>query len=279
MKDAFERLIDSALYTTEPLGPKPGTFCKELRMYEGTMDRYCHRCDRLSTWAAYRTEASTNLLHKDVFGRESDWSAELKLEMRCSRESSHRANYYFEVFADSPFDIRKPEAPKMFIVKVGQHPSLADFQMGDVKEFKSALEAQERRELVQAINTAAHGFAVAACVYYRRVFEQLIDGARDAWAGESGITDLSEFNRLYTDDKIKTLGEKYLPPFLVEHPQLYSILSKGVHQLSEQECAEALPTIREAIEIILREKTAKVEASKQRERAKLLLARTVDKHK
>ena len=37
------------------------------------------------------------------------------------------------------------------------------------------------------------------------------------------------------DEKIKTLTG-YLPPFIVEQNSIYGILSKGIHELSEEDC-------------------------------------------
>lgn len=42
-----------------------------------------------------------------------------------------------------------------------------------------------------------------------------------------------------------------LPEFLVENKSMYGILSKGIHELSEQECLEAFPIVKLGIEIIL----------------------------
>ena len=57
-----------------------------------------------------------------------------------------------------------------------------------------------------------------------------------------------------------------LPLFLVENRALYSILSKGVHELSEDVCMKYFEVVRTAIELILderlaqREKQAKLDA-------------------
>lgn len=54
------------------------------------------------------------------------------------------------------------------------------------------------------------------------------------------------------DEKIEILSE-FLPDFLVEHKHLYGILSKGVHELSEEECLENFDIVKTGIELILDE--------------------------
>ena len=51
-------------------------------------------------------------------------------------------------------------------------------------------------------------------------------------------------------DRIGMLAHR-LPEFLVENKSMYGILSKGIHELSEQECLEAFPIVKLGIEIIL----------------------------
>jgi hypothetical protein len=45
----------------------------------------------------------------------------------------------------------------------------------------------------------------------------------------------------------------HLPTFLVENRSLYSIMSVGVHTLSEAKCLAAFPVVRVGIELILDE--------------------------
>ncbi|MEK4671454.1 hypothetical protein [Niallia sp. FSL R7-0271] len=54
-------------------------------------------------------------------------------------------------------------------------------------------------------------------------------------------------------EKIEYLKD-YLPKFLVSNKSLYSILSKGIHELSEQECLENYDTVYAAIIYILEQK-------------------------
>jgi hypothetical protein len=54
-------------------------------------------------------------------------------------------------------------------------------------------------------------------------------------------------------EKIELL-QSYLPPLLIEMKFIYSIMSKGVHSLSEEECLEYFKPLRVGIELILEQK-------------------------
>jgi hypothetical protein len=56
---------------------------------------------------------------------------------------------------------------------------------------------------------------------------------------------------------------KELPEFLVKNTILYGILSKGVHELDEEECHEYFEIVRIAIEEILDEKMNREEKKRR----------------
>lgn len=65
------------------------------------------------------------------------------------------------------------------------------------------------------------------------------------------------------EEKI-TLLKDYLPEFLVENKKMYSILSVGIHSLSENDCLKYFETVKIGIELILDEK---IEILKKQEKA------------
>ena len=67
------------------------------------------------------------------------------------------------------------------------------------------------------------------------------------------------------DEKIKIL-RTYLPSTLCENSGLYSILSMGIHELSEDECNKHFVIVRSGIELILNEKLRKLEDEKNKKR-------------
>ena len=86
----------------------------------------------------------------------------------------------------------------------------------------------------------------------RRIFEKLIWAAAEE-AIDAGIITEADFSRLRMDEKIETL-RAYLPETLVELKDMYGILSKGVHELSEEECLACFDVMRNGIELILDDK-------------------------
>ena len=51
-------------------------------------------------------------------------------------------------------------------------------------------------------------------------------------------------------NEIKMLGG-YLPEVLINNTTIYGILSKGIHELSEEECRKYFPVVKECIYQIL----------------------------
>ena len=51
-------------------------------------------------------------------------------------------------------------------------------------------------------------------------------------------------------ERIKML-QRYLPEILIKNKTIYGILSKGIHELSEEECREYFPVVKECIYQIL----------------------------
>jgi len=73
------------------------------------------------------------------------------------------------------------------------------------------------------------------------------------------------------DEKILLL-RGFLPDFLVENRHTYGILSKGVHELTEQECLKYFPVVKTGIELILDEEIARRNTEKKRKEARDALA-------
>lgn len=197
--------------------------------------------------------------------------------MECSRNDAHRPVFYFatDPVATPPL-FEESSDFDVSVTKIGQLPSLTDFQRGDLSNFDDAMSNEQRSEFVRAINCAAHGFGVAACVYYRRVFESVLIEARDAHMKQGNLTEWPEFRAARTDERIKLL-KNHLPLFLSEHPHLYSILSIGVHDLSEAECASELPMLRQAMELIFQDRKIQLQQRKARDAVSKMLSQSAGK--
>lgn len=139
------------------------------------------------------------------------------------------------------------------ISKVGQYPSVADFHIGQVHKYNKVLPKDKMREFTKAIGLAANGVGIGSFVYLRRIFEHLVFEALEVAKGRDEKFDVNAFNAARMNEKIQLLSG-YLPDFLVEHHMIYGVLSKGIHELSEEDCKKYFSILRESIEMILDEK-------------------------
>jgi hypothetical protein len=142
---------------------------------------------------------------------------------------------------------------KKIISKVGQYPSVADFHIGQVHKYDKVLSKDKMREFTKAIGLAANGIGIGSFVYLRRIFEHLVSESFEKAKSENDEFDADAFSKAKMNNKIQMLSG-YLPDFLVENYSIYGILSKGIHELSEEDCKSYFSILRESIEMILDEK-------------------------
>lgn len=139
------------------------------------------------------------------------------------------------------------------IVKAGQLPSLADLQFGELsKKYDRLMDRRDLKEFKKAIGLAAHGTGIGSFVYLRRIFENLIEDAYQQNKNSLGIEEI-EYRKLRMTEKVSTLSA-HLPSQLVKMKSVYSILSKGIHELDEKECLAYFDVTKLAIELILDQK-------------------------
>lgn len=136
------------------------------------------------------------------------------------------------------------------LTKIWQFPSDRDLLTEEIHTYQKEL--WEYSPLFHtAISLRSFGIWAGSFVYLRRIFEALIF---DSYSDHQAVLLISEdeFQKKRMDEKIEILSE-FLPDFLVEHKHLYGILSKGVHELSEEECLENFDIVKTGIELILDE--------------------------
>lgn len=213
----------------------------DIEYFKGTIDCYCPECGSHSIF-----DRNPEKIHYDLKG--STYDHLFGVELKCTRNRDHTLFYLFKVWRKT-------------IQKIGQHPSIADLNVQDVKKYSEILEKEQFRELIKAIGLSAHGVGVGSFVYLRRIFESLIMEAHTQ-ASTSSEWDEETFSKGRMGEKIKIL-ESYLPAFLVENRKLYGILSKGIHELSENECLKAFPIVKVGIEIILDAKLEEIKREKK----------------
>ena len=218
-------------------------------LFEGDVDAYSAK-NRFET---------TYSIHKDWMGEYSGdaFSNYWKIYLQCKRTSNDILT--FVVYSG------KLNNGKEFYIKVGQFPSLADIQFAEIgKKYDKYLSREDIKEFKRAIGLAANGVGVGSFVYLRRIFENLINNTFQKYSTSIETTP--------TDFKVKRMEEKvavlkdYLPSQLVEMKSVYSILSKGVHELSEQDCLKYFGVMKLSIELIL-EQQIDADTKAQRDKA------------
>lgn len=142
------------------------------------------------------------------------------------------------------------------IIKIGQFPSVADLVVPEIEKYRSVL-GKQYRELSKAVGLFAHGIGIGSFVYLRRIIENLIFDKFDQAKDKLGVSK-EDFSHQKFDVKIETLKE-YLPLILVQNKNVYGIVSKGIHELSEDECISMFPFVKAGIELILDELIAEKE--------------------
>lgn len=211
---------------------KHGEAARAIKYFQGTLDSYCPWCGRDSVF-----ENAVNRIEYDTW--ESTKNQVYAVKLKCSRNKEHELFYVVKVHDSA-------------LQKVGQFPSIADLQLQDLKKYSKALGNDRYKEFTKAVGLSAHGIGVGSFVYLRRIFESLVEEAHVA-AVSSGEFDEDTYQRGRVAERIALL-RGHVPDFLADHPKLYSILSKGIHELSEDECLKHFPVVKVGIELILDDK-------------------------
>ncbi|MBU1102351.1 short-chain dehydrogenase [Patescibacteria group bacterium] len=243
-----EFILEMPLY--HELDLSVGSQCRkiyDLLCYSGTIDIYCIKCGKESVFD------TVEYLNRTIF---SEWKKSIGFDRtvyRCTRNSGHEYySYYYK--GDG------------FFVKMGQFPSVADFQIPQAEKYRKELGEDQYKEFTRGIGLNAHGVGIGSFVYLRRIFENLIEEAHTEVKKDPAFSE-ENYLKGRMDEKIILL-KVFLPEFLVENKNLYSILSKGIHDLEEEECLKYFQAVKIGIEQILDEKIEQKEKKQKAEKAR-----------
>jgi hypothetical protein len=212
------------------------------------IDSYCNKCRNNST---FKTDKDTELLKINIElrlfdqtpGNAHDTSREwfiknvnkvIYFKFDCARDESHNIIYVFLVQADG-------------IIKIGQYPSDRDLLDNNIsKTIRKLIKDKETYKLCsdylnKSMILNSEGFGIASVLYLRRVFEYVVNSTLDY--------DTTLY--IPMDEKIK--NSEYLPKQFKENKKVYSILSDGVHNLSDEECSNIFKVIYSGMIILLEE--------------------------
>lgn len=245
LPSADDFCLRTPLYQKFKFDPKKENALYSIEFFHGTVDCYCHGCERHSVLTCREKKYEGRFRYNNHL---------FSLVFECTRNDSHLTTFLFRAHDGE-------------IEKIGQFPSLGDLASPDLQKYRPILSNERYRELVRGVGLASHDVGIGAFIYLRRVFETLIDAAHVKAKAEEGWDEVA-YEKARMDEKIQLLKDS-LPPFLVENRVLYKILSFGVHELSEQDCLKAFPVVKLGIELILDDelerhrRNQKIEAAKQ----------------
>jgi hypothetical protein len=217
------------------------------------VDGHCPYCQKASTF--HRTHGNVPFLELDEhLAQKPVWF----FQLACARNEKEHTIMFLLQFKNN------------IVKKIGQYPSLADIANDESRLYRQVLKPNDGAELHRAIGLAAHGIGVGSFVYLRRVFERLVGQRFQEFKADEGWTD-ADFVSKRMDEKIELL-EHHLPDFLVRNKKVYAILSKGIHELQEDECLSAFEMLKHAIFFILDEDRRKKEELERRRKAEQAIA-------
>ena len=143
-------------------------------------------------------------------------------------------SYYEYVFTCTKHDNHKykmillirRELDTITITKIGQYPSMIDVWGFDFDKYKKQLEKNKAYDdFKKAELCYADGFVAGAYTYLRRVFEKMLDKYCEGVSLKDN----------HTETKIKACKDKFDERIHGMLNNLYKILSKGIHQLADEE--------------------------------------------
>ena len=247
-----------------------------LLEFSGEYDAYCPRCRKDSTFEGLETtepavrkamfvELATE--EKAVITVPPRLKSEVhRVSLRCKRKEC-RQRVYIRVQAVNTHTEQGAllHGVKYYTVhKIGQDPSIADIELPDVDKYRAVLTDEQQNEFYKAITSAANGYAIGAYVYLRRIFEGLVTTAHRE-ALEDGSVDEAASNKATRMHEKIGLLKHHLPDSLVENAGTYTILSLGIHELSEARCGKYYDLMYASIKLILDEQLERAANDARRE--------------
>ncbi|MBD1839023.1 short-chain dehydrogenase [Coleofasciculus sp. FACHB-501] len=258
----IEFFLEIPLYGSFEVEPN-SELIKEIENFKGSIDAFCLNCKKPSTFKKMvginepiLGHLSKSIKDKKILAnaknqnpllirwQESNLNNRIfNVNFSCAKDNSHRMHFCFKVCEGT-------------IQKIGQYPSIADLNMTEIGKYRKVLGETKYKEFSRAIGLVSHKIGIGSFVYLRRIFENLVEEAHQE-AKKTDAWDEEFYNSSRVNEKIGLLKD-ILPESLVKNTIIYSILSKGIHELSEEDCLNHFSSLKKGIEIILDEKLEKL---------------------
>ena len=149
--------------------------------------------------------------------------------------------------------------------KVSQFPSMADLQLFDIEKYRKVLK-NLHKDYSMALGLYASGVGAGSLVYLRRILETIIEEVHQECISDPNWNE-DEYQQARFKERIELLekqGKEIFPSELKPiKNKLYGVLSKGIHESSEDDCKSIFPDLKDAIDLFLDAKIAKLERAKR----------------
>ena len=240
---------------------------------------YCNQCDRENTfdlrcdisYSSLVIPSNDSILYVQTCDEEFDWKDLAKIEKsnkeyfickyQCAFESKHNIIVQYKV------DV---EGEELVLQKIGQYPSIADLQFPDLRKYEKIMGDNYHKEFTRAIGLFSHGIGIGSFVYLRRIYENLIEEIHNEYVAKPEWVD-SEYTGKKFNVKInylESLDANIFPAEITDiKTQIYGVISKGIHEYTEEECMTLFEPLKFCIESILDHKYEKDERRKKAENA------------
>lgn len=254
--DPKEFIFELPLYTPIKIDEKNSNEFIDLMRTKERIDAYNPLLKQETTYAIIKSP--DYLMSLSNINEVRSYQGIKSFELTCVR-TGQKIIIFIEVVAV------EEDIQRFILTKVGQTPSIATLHISKLKQYDKVLPKEKLKEITKAVGLAANGVGIGSFVYLRRIFEYLIEEAHQIAQKDSQWNeDLYQKGRMV--EKIELL-RRHLPEFLVKNKSMYSILSKGIHELEEEECLKYFDPVKVGIELILDEKVEQFEKQKKIEDA------------
>lgn len=234
-----EQIIQRPLYKKTDLTPKLARVIIEAICDSFNIECYCPSCSKEQVFLPYplrpQIKANLDLALMDnsrvIVLKEFMNDRPLTINYFCAKNDNHKFSIILLV--------SEPDK----IIKIGQFPSALDLTQFELKRFQKTL-GIHLEELSKAMILYSFNYPQAAFMHLRRLIENFIIPE----AARKGNQKIKELKSKKISDQIKEL--KWLPSVMRDN-KIYTILSKGIHQLDDEQCREYYPVIHKVIVIVL----------------------------
>ena len=196
---------------------------------------------------------SSNLLNGDIVVPDDDEGI-ISYLFKCNMNSSHYQT--MDLFYQLKNNV-------LYIRKIGQKPLNIDLQERHSNEYKTILDSYDSfNDYRNYEQCESRNLLAGACTYLRRIFEKMIY----AKLKNSGKTE-EEIKALnHIEDKIKEVRDQFDDDIQEVLNQSYGLLSKGIHELSNDEIDTFYKLILEVINIQLESEKESRERDEKRKK-------------